>query len=283
MSGKLFIIATPVGNLGDLTLRAKAALAEAEVVFAEDTRVTVKLLNHLGLKRKLVSCHEFNEAKRLALIEKLAAGNLTVALVSDAGTPLISDPGSQIVRRAIELGMPTIPIPGPNAALLALVASGLPCQRFAFEGFPAKRKADRLKQLNGLAADDRTIIFFVAPHDLERFLSEVHEALGDRPACLAREMTKLNEEFRRGQISEILEQISGRTVRGECVLVVGGAPGRPPGRADREELLFELEELIGSGMRLTEAAAQIAKRHGVPKSDVYRLGLGLGKAKADNL
>ena len=276
MSGRLFIIATPIGNLKDLTIRARDALGEADLVLAEDTRVTIKLLNHLGLRKRMVSCYDFNESQRLVLLEEIGRSGGSIALVSDAGTPLVSDPGFQIVRKAIELGMKVIPIPGPSAAVLALISSGLACERFLFEGFPPKKQGDRLKCLAALRRQERTIIFYIAPHDLTKFLASVEDILGDRQACLAREMTKIHEEFIRGSISSIRQVVSEREVLGECVLVIAGAaasdstPGSGP---EKDQIVRELNELIDTGMHLKEASNLIAKQYGLSKSAVYKLGI----------
>jgi 16S rRNA (cytidine1402-2'-O)-methyltransferase len=278
LSGRLFIIATPIGNLKDVTIRAREALSEADFVLAEDTRVTIKLLNHLGLKKKLISCHDYNEVRRLSLLEQAVREDKTVALVSDAGTPLVSDPGYQIVRSAIELGMQTIPVPGASALLLALVASGLACERFVFEGFPPQRKGDRLNRLAQLASEERTMIFYVGPHDLPRFLDEILKTLGDRPACLAREITKLHEEFIRGSVSAIGSGLANRKVLGECVLVLSGAQAAVQAEeVATDQIIDELRGLVAAGMRLSHASAQVARRHGLPRSQVYKLGLKLSQ------
>ena len=273
MSGRLYIIATPIGNLGDLTQRAREALGKSELILAEDTRVTLRLLNHLGLKKRLLSCHEFNEASRLDLLEELANRDASVAVVSDAGSPLVSDPGFQLVRRAIALGMQTIPVPGPSAFLLALVGSGLPCDRFAFEGFLPDRAGERKRKLEKAQNDERTLVFYVSPHDLEKVLDDLINVLGDRSACLARELTKLYEEFLRGPLSELKQRVSTGSVRGECVLVVAGAPTQAPVRADDQTVLKELISRLDSGSGLKEASAAVAEQFGWRKSEVYKLGL----------
>lgn len=273
MSGRLFIIATPIGNLGDLTLRAREALSESDLILAEDTRVTIKLLNHLGLKKKMVSCHDFNEAKRASLLVEVADGNGTVALVSDAGTPLVSDPGFQIVKKAIAVGMQVIPIAGPSAFLLALVGSGLPCDRFAFEGFLPDRLRDRRKHLEQLKVDARTLVFYVSPHDLVSILEELNSTLGDRAACLAREITKLHEEFVRATLSELSAQAKARKFRGECVVVVAGAPRGEKLRAGRDSALKDLALALDRGEHLKDACAVLAESTGWSKSELYKLGI----------
>jgi len=276
LSGRLFIIATPIGNLGDLTQRAKEALTESELILAEDTRVTIKLLNHLGLKKRMVSCHDFNEGERASLLEKMAAEGSTVALACDAGTPLISDPGFQIVSKAIALGMQVVPIAGPSAFLLALEGSGLPCDRFAFEGFLPDRPGDRRKKLQSLRSEERTLIFYVSPHDLVSTLEELIETFGDRRACLARELTKLHEEFVRGTLGDLKRRAAQSRVRGECVLVVHGCPAGRAERLDRRTVAERLAELLKSGARLKDASALVAAESGWSRSEVYKLGLEQG-------
>ncbi|MBX9692790.1 MAG: 16S rRNA (cytidine(1402)-2'-O)-methyltransferase, partial [Cyanobacteria bacterium] len=220
MSGKLFIISTPIGNLGDLSSRTKEALSQSDILLVEDTRVTIKLLNHLGLSKKMVSCHKFNEQSRLDIVRNAAENGQTVALVSDAGTPIISDPGHRVVACALELGMTVVPIPGPTALIQALVASGLPCERFAFEGFLKDSESDLRKQLEPLREDSRTLIFYISPHGLERKLSVLRSIFGERRACLARELTKLNEEYIRAPLSELEDHLSPENLRGEFTLLI---------------------------------------------------------------
>ncbi len=274
MSGKLFIISTPVGNLEDISSRVIKTFNECDLVLAEDTRVTVKLLNHIGVKRKLLSCHEFNESKRLALLGEIASENKSCALVSDAGTPLVSDPGYQIVQEAIAIGMEVIPIPGPSAFLLALTGSGLPMDRFVFQGFLPERKKQRKQELEALSQETRTLVFYVSPHDLVDTLQEVVTTFGDRKACVARELTKLHEEFIRGTFSEILERLADK-IRGECVLVVAGAEAQEIKQADRLDVASALAKRLEAGERLKEAAVAVAKALGWTGSDVYEIGLEL--------
>lgn len=277
MSAKLFIIATPIGNLGDLTTRAKEALEESEVILAEDTRVTVKLLNHFGIKKKQLSCHEFNEASRLALLNELAQNGDSVALVSDAGTPLVSDPGHQIVAQAIECGMQVIPIPGPSAFLLALVGSGLSCDRFVFEGFLPDRPKERAKRLSDLKDEERTLVFYVAPHDLNKTLDAILSAFGDRKACLAREITKKFEEFIRGNLSDILDRAKSSSLKGEFVLVINGAPAKVQEKADEETVIAELSYRLKNGEHLKEASVALAREFNWPQKEIYKLGINLPK------
>jgi 16S rRNA (cytidine1402-2'-O)-methyltransferase len=220
--GTLLIVATPIGNLDDLTSRARQALGAADVVACEDTRRTGRLMSHLGLKRRLVSLHEHNEAKRVpGLLEQLESG-MTVALVSDAGTPLVSDPGFLLVREAARRDLRIVAVPGPSAVLTALVVSGFPPQPFTFLGFPPPKSGKRRAFYRRHRALGHTLVFFESPHRLLRSLREAVEELGDRPALVARELTKLHEESIRGSLSEVLARLEERQhLKGEFVVVLG--------------------------------------------------------------
>jgi len=223
MAGKLFVVSTPIGNLDDLSDRARSALSDATLIACEDTRRTGRLMAHIGTKRPLVSLHEHNERQRLDRILGELEGGATVALVSDAGTPLLSDPGYLVVRAAIENGTPIEAIPGPSALLTALVVSGLPPYPFTFAGFPPPKQGRRKRFYERFADLDHTLIFFESPHRLLRSLEDARELLGDRPAAVARELTKLYEETVRGTLSEVREELADREkLKGEFVLVVGG-------------------------------------------------------------
>lgn len=222
----------------------------------------------------MLSCHEHNEKQRLAVLAKAANENADVALVCDAGTPLLSDPGFQLVKEAIALGMTVTPIPGPSAVLAALVASGLPAERFSFEGFLPDKAGDRRKRLQRCRSDDRTLVFFVSPSTVIGYLADVEALLGNRQACLARELTKLHEEFLRGSLSEIQEQLSARTIKGECVLVVAGACGEPE-EMDEAAVGQRLGELLSGGVRLKDACSLLASETGWSASQIYKLGLAL--------
>lgn len=278
LSGKLYIIATPIGNLGDLSTRVRQAIEDSDVLLCEDTRVTIKLLYHLGVKRRMVSCHKFNEAQRQELIKDAAEHDQTVALISDAGTPLISDPGERIVNMAIDSGMTVIPIPGPTALIQALVASGLPCERFVFEGFlPDKSKALR-SHLMALMNDERTLVFYIPPHGISKRLSIFQEVLGDRRICLARELTKLNEQYIRCRFSEVGNYLNEENTRGEFTLVVEGAPPRDPSEDDlgrKEEMEAYITELLAKGAKTKEVTTICHEKFGIKKSDVYDLVLRL--------
>ncbi len=223
-AGRLLVVATPIGNLGDLSERARQAFEEADLVACEDTRHTGRLLAHLGIKRPLVSLHEHNERQRLPrMLEELGAGR-TVALVSDAGTPLVSDPGYVLVREAIRAGVRVEPIPGPSAALAALVASGLPPHPFTFCGFPPPKRGKRRSFYERFAGLGHTLVMFESPHRLLASLEDAVAVLGNRPAAVARELTKLHEEIVRGPLEEVLATLAGRpSLKGELVVVVGAA------------------------------------------------------------
>ncbi|MEA2692877.1 MAG: rRNA (cytidine1402-2-O)-methyltransferase [Acidobacteriota bacterium] len=223
MPGKLLVVATPIGNLDDLTPRARAAFESADLVACEDTRHTGLLLHHLGIKKPLVSLHEHNERQRLPrLLAELEEGR-TVALASDAGTPLLSDPGFLLVREAAARGIRIEPLPGPSALLAALVVSGLPPYPFTFAGFPPPKSGKRRTFFRAWAALPHTLIFFESPHRLLASLDDAQAELGDRPAAVARELTKLHEEVLRGMVSELRAEFGGRpSLKGEFVVVVGG-------------------------------------------------------------
>jgi 16S rRNA (cytidine1402-2'-O)-methyltransferase len=227
MSGKLLIVATPIGNLDDLSARAQAAFAEADLIACEDTRHTGRLLAHLGIKKPLVSLHEHNERQRLPrLLADLQEGKV-IAMASDAGTPLLSDPGFLLVREAAALGIRIEPIPGPSALLAALVASGLPPYPFTFAGFPPPKSGKRRTFYKEWAGLGHTLILFESPHRLLASLEDALTVFGDRPAAVARELTKLHEEILRGPLSEILAALRGRTaLKGEFVVVIGGNASR---------------------------------------------------------
>lgn len=278
MSGRLFVVATPIGNLQDISPRVKDALAESSVIFAEDTRVSINLLSHLGLQKKLISCHNFNESNRAESLEKYAAEGETVSLISDAGTPLISDPGHHVVKEALRLGMKVIPIPGPSAVLVALVGSGLPCDRFVFEGFLPDGRGDRDKRLQKLKDEERTMVFFVSPHNIKKLIPECLEAFGaDRPACVARELTKFYEQFVRGSLAAILEHLQTHEVKGECVLIIGGAPEGGAVRWTAEQVTERVHELLAAGGRLKDVSSLVAKSSGWSASDIYKIGLKMAR------
>ncbi len=267
MVGKLHIVSTPIGNLEDITLRAVRVLREAGLIACEDTRHTRKLLDHLGISKPLVSYHEHNETARAAeLVGKLLAG-VDIALVSDAGTPLLSDPGYRLVEAAIAAGIQTVPIPGPSAMLSALAGSGLPTDSFRFCGFLPAKTGQRRKTLEAFQAEDATLIFYEAPHRILEALEDIQEVLGERDVVVARELTKLHEEFLRGSAATIGAQLGSRpAVKGEITVLIG-APKSVPNPAGAEEEVRALEQ---QGLPRMDAIKQVAKSRGIPKRELYR-------------
>ncbi len=271
----LYVVATPIGNRDDITIRALNILGQVDLVAAEDTRHTGRLLAHHNIKGNLISYHEHNEVKRTPeLIHRLKTGS-SVALVSNAGTPSVSDPGYRLVKEAIANNIRVIPVPGVSAAVTALSAAGLPTDSFIFVGFPAKKKAKRLKQLKELASENRTIIFYESPKRILTFLEEIINVMGDRYGVLSREMTKLHEEFVRGFLSEIHYILNARpAVKGECTLLVMGCEENKEVSLEtvRNEINSELEK---TGSRLSDIARAVAKKYGLPKNKVYDEALKL--------
>lgn len=265
----LFLVATPIGNLEDITLRALRILREATLIAAEDTRTTGVLLAHYGITTPLISFHDFSDAGRIAqLVERLASG--PVALVTDAGTPGISDPGYELVRAAVAAGHTVSPIPGPNAAVAALAAGGLPSERFLFLGFLPRREQARREALAAVADLPVTLVLYEAPHRLLKLLETARAVLGNRPICVAREVTKYYEEFWRGTLDEALPHFGSGPVRGEVTVVVGGAA---PAAAvwSAEQVQAALDALLAQGVSHKEAAARVAGQAGWRKREVYRL------------
>lgn len=269
MAASLYLIATPIGNLEDITLRALRILRdEAAVIACEDTRQTQKLLDHFGIRKQTVSYHEHNEASRTTeLIARLEAGE-SVALVSDAGTPLVSDPGYRLLKAAVDRKMVVVPIPGPSATMTALVGSGLPVDEFRFIGFLPPKSGARRRTLEGLKQERGTIIFYESPHRILESLEDLIAVLGDRPLAVARELTKLHEEFIRGSATQVLNDLRSRSsIKGEITVVLGGAQasiaeGNP---------IEEVARLQAGGVDRMAAIKQVAKQFGLPKRDVYRM------------
>ena len=269
MSGTLYLVATPIGNLSDLSARAQETLAAADFIAAEDTRVTLKLLNRFGIRKPLVSYYEHN---RLAagdrILERLLAGE-SCALVTDAGMPAISDPGEDMVRLAAEHGVRVCPIPGPSACVTALAASGLPTQRFCFEGFLSTSKKSRAEHLRSLKDEQRTMVFHEAPHKLLRTLQDMREVWGDRDIALCRELTKLHEEVIRTTLSQAVARYAETPPKGEFVLVIRGAEPAPPAEAPEEDALALVRRLRSEGMSLKQACKAAAEQTGRSKNDLY--------------
>ncbi len=269
MAGTLYLVPTPIGNLGDISRRAAETLAAVDFIAAEDTRVTVKLLNHLGLKKPMATYHRHNcGTAGPAILRRIQEGE-RCALVTDAGTPAISDPGEDLVALCAAAGVAVESIPGPCALTVALSVSGLPTGRFTFEGFLPQNKKNRRAQLDSLAAEERTMVFYEAPHKLRATLDDLAEVFGpDRPLAVCRELTKLHEEVLRLTLGEAAERYAAQEPRGEFVLVVAGRPAQAEA-ADEGGALARAEQLRREGMPLKAAAAQAAEEFGVKKRWLY--------------
>lgn len=272
--GTLYLCATPIGNLEDITLRVLRILKEVDCIAAEDTRHTRKLLSHFEIHTPLTSYHSYSsESKEESLIQRLLQGQ-NIALVSDAGLPGISDPGADLVRQALAENIKVVPVPGPSASLTALVASGLPTHKFVFEGFLSNQRKSRKKQLQELKREQRTLIFYESPHRLTDTLKDMLEELGDRPCAVARELTKLHEEIKRGKLSELLAYFIENHPRGEITIIVGGLPEGEITAAEVAEwsglsLSDHVALLEAQGLDKKEAIKQVAKIRGIPKREVY--------------
>ncbi|MBE3572689.1 MAG: 16S rRNA (cytidine(1402)-2'-O)-methyltransferase [Moorella humiferrea] len=266
----LYLVATPIGNLEDITLRALKILGEVDLIAAEDTRRTRELLAHYNLHTPLTSYHRHNLRSKTPYLLKMLLEGKKLALVSDAGMPGISDPGEELVREAIDAGINVVPIPGPNAALAALVASGLPTSRFVFEGFLPRKGKERRERLIALAAEERTLIFYEAPHRLVNTLDDLLAALGDRRVAVGRELTKMFETIWRGMLSEAIAFFQANPPRGEITLVVAGAAPSASLQYDPARAVAEVKELEEAGVERKEAMAMIARRYGRSRREIYR-------------
>jgi 16S rRNA (cytidine1402-2'-O)-methyltransferase len=273
--GTLYIVGTPIGNLEDLSPRALRVLREASLVAAEDTRKTRALFSRYDVHTPLTSYFEHNKLTKLdAILEALERGD--VALVSEAGMPGLSDPGYELIRAAIQAGFLIVPIPGPVAAMTALVVSGLPTDSFTFLGFLPRRSSERRRALQDVAAERRTLIFYEAPHRLADCLADIESILGDRPIAVARELTKLHEEIYRGTVAGAREHFAGQ-VRGEITLILGGVIGASAATAtwDEERIRRALQEALNAGVDRKEASRRVAQESGWPRREVYRLAIEL--------
>ena len=268
--GRLVLCGTPIGNLEDVTLRLLRVLAEADVVACEDTRRFRKLLTHHGISvRELVTYNEQNERRQAeALLLRIQRGH-EVVLVSDAGMPGLSDPGYRLVRACADAGLEVTVVPGPTASVSALAASGLPPARFVFEGFLPRKQGERRRRLAELKDEQRTIVVYESPHRVESTVADMAEVLGDRPAALARELTKMYEEVRRGTLPELLAGLKEDPARGEIVLVVGGAVHGGRDAPDAAELARRVHELLEEGADRKEAMSRVAREAGVPRRTVF--------------
>lgn len=274
MSGTLYLVGTPIGNLGDLSVRALETLRSADFIAAEDTRVTAKLLNHFEIKRPCVSYYEHNKyASGEKILARILAGEIC-ALVTDAGMPAISDPGEDLVRLCAEHGVEVVTIPGPCAAIAALAASGLPTQRFCFEGFLAVSGKNRSAHLEQLKTEQRTMIFYEAPHKLVRTLEDMLAVFGDRDLAIAREITKLHEETLRTTLSGALAHFRAVPPKGEFVLVLHGAQPDAAPEITEEAALARVQQLRDEGLSLKEACKRAADETGFAKNTLYSLAIG---------
>jgi 16S rRNA (cytidine1402-2'-O)-methyltransferase len=267
ISGTLYIVGTPIGNLEDITYRAVRVLGEAALVACEDTRQTRKLLDHFGIRKPAVSYHEHNEAQRTAdLIGRLEQGE-TIALVSDAGTPLVSDPGFRLVREAVARGIPVVPVPGPSAAITALSASGLPTDSFRFAGFLPAKPGQRRRALEFLRDETATLVFYEAPHRIVETLEDVATVMGEREVVVARELTKIHEEFLRGAAAVVAAELKSRpAVRGEITLLI--AKSEQPAQCEGS-IRDSVEMLQRAGVPRMDAMKQVARERGISKREVY--------------
>jgi 16S rRNA (cytidine1402-2'-O)-methyltransferase len=270
MAGTLYVVATPIGNLSDIALRAIETLRSVDLIACEDTRHTRKLLEHFGIKKSLISYHEHNETERATeLIKRLQKGE-SIALVSDAGTPAISDPGYRIIKLAAESSIRVVPIPGPSALIAALSASGLPTDSFFFGGFLPPKAGERRRRLGELASIPGTLVFYEAPHRISRTLSDCLDVLGDRSATVARELTKVHEDIIRGSLSELISHFEAKPPKGELVLLIDRESARTLPKDAQTTLAERVAELKSAGQEHRAALKQAAREFGLTRSEAYR-------------
>ena len=275
MAGKLYVVATPIGNLGDFSPRARETLAEVDFIAAEDTRVGAKLLNKFDIKKPQISYYEHNRrAKGEYIAERIAAGE-NCAIITDAGTPAISDPGTDLVDICIERGIQCVAVPGPSAVIAALSISGMDTGRWCFEGFLSTANKSRMEHLQAVKDEKRTMVFYEAPHKLLRTLRDMLAVFGDRQVALCREITKLHEECRRTTLAAALEWYTENPPKGECVLVIAGAPDKPAEELTIDQLLEEVKARMEQGERMKEAVKNVAALRNVSKNDLYNAALSL--------
>jgi len=282
--GRLYLVATPIGNLEDITLRALRILKEVDLVACEDTRHTMKLLSHAGISTPRESFHEHNEASRTPRLLGLLQQGRSIALVTDAGMPLISDPGFTLVRECVRAGIQVVPIPGPSAVLAALACSGLPADDFYFAGFLPSTSSRRRKRLEELCVVTCTLVFYEAPHRMLASLKDMVEILGPRNACMARELTKIHEEFLYGTLPEILETLQSRhSIQGEVTLIIGGGDSHSRNSSHPASIREHLEEEMSrTGAPRKEALRDVARQRGISRREAYQQLLGEKDTTADN-
>ncbi|HZV46633.1 MAG TPA: 16S rRNA (cytidine(1402)-2'-O)-methyltransferase [Thermodesulfovibrionales bacterium] len=271
MKGTLYIVSTPVGNLEDITLRAIRILGEVDIIAAEDTRHSVKLLNHLGIRKPMISYWREKEQVRSDEITKRLHAGQSIALISDAGTPGISDPGAVLIKKAIEENIQIVSIPGPSAFVAALSVSGLPTDQFTFLGFLPSRTAQRQKFLREVYLEQRTLIFYEAPHRIVNTLLDMSHIFGERRSALVKEITKYHEDVVRGSITEIIEEVQKTTIAGEYVIIVEGWSGMI--KSITEDVLSELHACMRKGLGRKEAVKRIAETFGLSKKELYKKSL----------
>ncbi len=287
MPGKLYVVSTPIGNLGDFSPRALETLRSVDFIAAEDTRVGAKLLNHFDIKKPQISYFEHNRRQKGELLARRMEAGESCALITDAGTPAVSDPGTDLVAICAERGIEVVSVPGCCAAVAALSISGMDCGRFTFEGFLSTSKKSRREHLEELRTEKRTMVFYEAPHKLLRTLSDLLETLGDRPVALCREITKLHEEVVRTTLAQAVAQYTETPPRGEFVLVVAGAPQPTESTGpDEEELMAEIGGILfAEHCGLMAAVRRVSSRYGLPKNALYQKALRLygrgGEPEAD--
>ena len=276
MAGMLYLVPTPIGNLGDISHRCRQTLEEADFIAAEDTRVSLKLLNHLGIKKSLISYYEHNKTQKgEQIVERILAGE-TCALVSDAGSPAISDPGEELVKQCADAGISVCAIPGPCAVITALSISGQATGRFCFEGFLSTSKKSRKEHLESLIGEQRTMIFYEAPHKLLTTLEDMADVFGaDRPISLCRELTKLHEEVVRTTLGEAIVKYTEQPPKGEFVLVLAGAKPEEQPAATEDDAIARVKALMEQGLSRKDAVKQAAKELGLPKNVVYDAALNM--------
>ncbi|CAA9351831.1 MAG: 16S rRNA (cytidine(1402)-2'-O)-methyltransferase [uncultured Gemmatimonadetes bacterium] len=270
----LSIVSTPIGNLGDITRRAAETLAVADVVLAEDTRRTGGLLKHLGIETRLMSAHEHNEASRASLVVTMLREGKNVALVSDAGTPLLSDPGARIVREVVDAGFDVVPIPGASALLSALVASGIEAESFTFHGFPPRKGPERVELLEEVAASPRASVLYESPNRVGKLLGDLAEAAGgERRVCVARELTKMHEQFVRGTLADVAARYADTEVLGEIVVVVAGrsVDAAAEGQVDELAARSVADALLAQGQSPSAIARELRRRMGISRNEAYRI------------
>ncbi len=271
MSGTLYVVGTPIGNLGDISPRALETLENCDFIAAEDTRVTLKLLNHFGIKKPMVSYFEHNRFERGPVIAERILTGESCAIVTDAGMPAISDPGEHLVNLCIEKGIRVESVPGPCAFATALAVSGMPSKRFTFEGFLPVEKSDRKEHLSWLIGELRTMIFYEAPHKLSQTLTDLYNALGNREIAIVRELTKIHEEVIRTTLAEASDKYSKEAIKGEIVLIVKGAEPEEKDNMTLEQAAEYAMNLVEKGESKTQAAKLAAKESGLKKGDIYKL------------